>query len=189
MRSNGPDAPTVASALVTPSPGVRAAQSLSLSAASTGAHGHTYRGGDEVGSGGQESGGEDALRATSGGERGEEESGQLSGMGCGESEYDGGQDVDYDDCEDCERSGEQQEELAEEEVEEDEEDEEDGEEEEEEKSEGGALRAQEMCAARSRRRHRSRNAFIDSELAHGAYGDDSFADLEDFIVYKRGRQY
>ena len=42
--------------------------------------------------------------------------------------------------------------------------------------------------AASRRGMRSRNAFIDSELASGQY-DDSFADLEDFIVCKRGRQY
>ena len=42
--------------------------------------------------------------------------------------------------------------------------------------------------AASRRGMRSRNAFIDSELASGQYGD-SFADLEDFIVCKRGRQY
>ena len=41
----------------------------------------------------------------------------------------------------------------------------------------------------SRRSLRSRNAFIDSELASGQYTDDSFADLEDFIVCKRGRQY
>ena len=39
-----------------------------------------------------------------------------------------------------------------------------------------------------RRRIRSRNPFIDAELAHG-YGEDSFADLEDFIVCKRGRKY
>ena len=153
---------------------------LSLSAASIGAHGHTYRGDDvdDVGSGGQVSAGEDALRGTSGRESGEEESGQLSGMGCGENEYDGGWDADYDGGEECERGEEQEEEG-----------EEDGEEEKEEESEGEALRAQEMRAARSRRRYRSGNAFIDSELAHGAYGDDSFADLEDFIVYKRGRQY
>ena len=43
-------------------------------------------------------------------------------------------------------------------------------------------------AAASRRGMRSRNAFIDSELASGQYAD-SFADLEDFIVCKRGRQY
>ena len=41
---------------------------------------------------------------------------------------------------------------------------------------------------RSRRRHRSRNPYIDSELAKGAYGDDSFADLEDFIVCKRPKR-
>jgi hypothetical protein len=46
-----------------------------------------------------------------------------------------------------------------------------------------------MAAGRSRRRHRSRNAWIDAELAHGAYGDDSYADLEDFLVCKRGRKY
>ena len=42
--------------------------------------------------------------------------------------------------------------------------------------------------AASRRRLRSRNPFIDSELAHTG-GDDSFADLEDFVVCKRGRRY
>ena len=35
---------------------------------------------------------------------------------------------------------------------------------------------------------RSRNPYIDRELRDG-YGDDSFADLEDFIVCKRGRRY
>ena len=40
----------------------------------------------------------------------------------------------------------------------------------------------------SRRRLRSRNPYIDAELGQG-YGDDSFADLEDFIVCKRGRVY
>ena len=40
----------------------------------------------------------------------------------------------------------------------------------------------------SRRRLRSRNPYIDAELADG-YGGDSFADLEDFIVCKRGRKY
>ena len=43
--------------------------------------------------------------------------------------------------------------------------------------------------AASRRRLRSRNPFIDSELGRGGGGDDSYADLEDFIVCKRGRQY
>jgi len=42
----------------------------------------------------------------------------------------------------------------------------------------------------SRRRLRSRNAFIDSELGSGGgYGGDSYADLEDFIVVKKGRKY
>ena len=36
---------------------------------------------------------------------------------------------------------------------------------------------------------RSRNTFIDSELAQGYGGGDSFADLEDFIVVKKGRRY
>jgi len=43
--------------------------------------------------------------------------------------------------------------------------------------------------APSRRRLRSRNAFIDSELGGGGYGADSYADLEDFIVVKKGRRY
>ena len=43
--------------------------------------------------------------------------------------------------------------------------------------------------AASRRRLRSRNPFLDSELGRGGGGDDSYADLEDFIVCKRGRQY
>ena len=46
---------------------------------------------------------------------------------------------------------------------------------------------QPRCGA-SRRRLRSRNPYIDSELGNG-YGDDSFADLENFIVCKRGRKY
>ena len=36
---------------------------------------------------------------------------------------------------------------------------------------------------------RSRNPFIDAELATGGHRGDSFADLEDFIVCKRGRKY
>jgi hypothetical protein len=43
--------------------------------------------------------------------------------------------------------------------------------------------------APSRRRLRSRNAFIDSELGGSGYGADSYADLEDFIVVKKGRRY
>lgn len=42
---------------------------------------------------------------------------------------------------------------------------------------------------KSGRRMRSRNTFIDSELAQGYGGGDSFADLEDFIVVKKGRRY
>ena len=41
----------------------------------------------------------------------------------------------------------------------------------------------------SRRRVRSRNPFIDAELGRGQHGGDSYADLEDFIVTKRGRVY
>ena len=40
----------------------------------------------------------------------------------------------------------------------------------------------------SRRRLRSRNPFIDAELAETG-GNDTFADLEDFIVTKKGRSY
>ena len=54
--------------------------------------------------------------------------------------------------------------------------------------ESGALPPPLARPVASRRGMRSRNAFIDSELASGQYGD-SFADLEDFIVCKRGRQY
>ena len=43
--------------------------------------------------------------------------------------------------------------------------------------------------ASRRKQLRSRNAFVDAQLASGEYADDSFADLEDFIVCKRGRQY
>ena len=41
----------------------------------------------------------------------------------------------------------------------------------------------------SRRKLRSRNPYIDAELGAGSHFDDSFADLEDFIVCKRGRRY
>lgn len=46
------------------------------------------------------------------------------------------------------------------------------------------------ASSSSRRRQRSRNPFIDAELgAGGGEGDDSYADLEDFIVCKVGRKY
>lgn len=41
----------------------------------------------------------------------------------------------------------------------------------------------------SRRRLRSRNPFIDAELTASRSYNDTFADLEDFIVCKRGRRY
>ena len=41
----------------------------------------------------------------------------------------------------------------------------------------------------SRRKLRSRNPYIDAELSASRTFDDSFADLEDFIVVKRGRKY
>ena len=50
----------------------------------------------------------------------------------------------------------------------------------------GAIEA--ALARRTRRRFRSRNPYIDIELGDG-YGADTFADLEDFIVCKKGRRY
>ncbi|KAL1527106.1 hypothetical protein AB1Y20_015789 [Prymnesium parvum] len=41
----------------------------------------------------------------------------------------------------------------------------------------------------SRRRLRSRNPYIDAQLSASRTFDDTFADLEDFIVCKRGRRY
>ena len=46
-----------------------------------------------------------------------------------------------------------------------------------------------MRARASSRRLRSRNAFIDAELGKSGHANDSYADLEDFIVCKRGRRY
>ena len=83
---------------------------------------------------------------------------------------------------DSEDEGETQGEEQDEDVDEDEDEGEEAEDESVAPAEVAVLRGA------SRRRLRSRNPYIDSELAHGG-GDDSYADLEDFIVCKRGRNY
>lgn len=50
-------------------------------------------------------------------------------------------------------------------------------------------RAAPASRASSRRKLRSRNPFIDAELSSKTACNDTFADLEDFIVCKRGRKY